>query len=1107
MSRAQPKPIGLPTITADPSWYRDAVIYQLHVKSFHDGNGDGVGDFTGLVSKLDYVKELGADTLWLLPFYPSPRRDDGYDVSNYRDVHPDYGTLADFRYFLREAHSRGLRIIVDFVANHTSDQHPWFQRARRAKAGSRWRNFYVWSDNDQKYADTSIIFRDAEMSNWTWDPEAGAYYWHRFYSHQPDLNYDEPLVVEAILGAMRFWLQLGVDGLRLGSVPYLVEREGTTNENLPETYQILRRFRTELERYFPDRVLLAEVNKWPEEVKDYFGEGDECHMAFHFPLTARMYLAIAREDRFPLTDIVRQTPPIPDTCQWALFLRSHDELTLETVNSSDRDFLWEAYAADRRARINFGIRRRLAPLVQADRRRIELLNSLMLSMPGTPIIYYGDEIAMGDNIHLSDRDSVRTPMQWSPDRNGGFSRADPPDLVLPTNMGSIYGYETVNVEAQLRDQYSILNWMRLMLAVRRRHAAFGRGALKLLFPKNRKVLAYLRQQENDTLLCVANLAASSQAVELDLSQFVGRVPVELHAGALFPPIGELTYLLTLPPYGFYWFALATTTDPPAWHTPAPEPLPEFVTLVIRKSLASDVFDIANKLTEYEALPQYIATRRWFNLKDQQVQTSRIVDAVEIGDGEHESVLTTVEVITPNETSRWLLPLGILWEDEPSSSALANRLAMARVRRNWRVGLLTDAFALPAFVRRLMANLADAKKISFHGGLIQFQPTEIGRIKLQELSHQEIHWIAAEHANSCLTIGDKAALKLYRRISLGTHPETEMNCYLTNQGFRNAPSLLGDVVHLSEDGTPSTIAIAVEFIRNEGDAWVWILDHITRLLDAHVPAAALVSSREDLLTDCNAVCRAIGRRLGEMHRVLKRSSLDSAFEPQIASSSDVAQWASAIKQRIERALNGLSRLQSWARDQDQERAQHLLRERENIIGAVGALAQAGEGTPMTRLHGDFHLGQVLVASGDAYIIDFEGEPGTSTAERRAKSSPLRDVAGLLRSIDYAAASLIDRKSVETAPVDDAQRDELMSQFRTRASEEFLNAYWETSGTQPDTTNKCLLGLFLIEKAAYEIAYEAANRPAWIGVPIAGLLRILQRMENEWIHEVKAPPING
>src|SRR3984957_5669630 len=478
MRKAAPKHFGLPEVATEPLWYKDAAIYQLHIKSFHDGNGDGVGDFTGLVSKLDYVKELGADTLWLLPFYPSPRRDDGYDVSNYRDVHPDYGTLADFRYFIREAHSRGLRIILDFVANHTSDQHPWFQRARRAKAGSRWRNFYVWSDNDQKYADTSIIFRDAEMSNWTWDPEAGAYYWHRFYSHQPDLNYDEPLVVEAILRAMKFWLQLGVDGLRLGAVPYLVEREGTTNENLPETHQILRRFRAELDATFPDRMLLAEVNQWPEDVKEYFGEGDECHMAFHFPLMPRMYMAIAREDRFPISDIMRQTPPIPETCQWAVFLRNHDELTLETVTDSERDYLWQTYAADRQGRINLGIRRRLAPLLQGDRRRVELMNSLLLSMPGTPVIYYGDEIGMGDNIHLGDRNGVRTPMQWSPDRNGGFSRADPAALVLPMIMDPLYGYGAVNVEAQGRDPHSLLNWMRRMLAVRGRPPAFGRGKLK-----------------------------------------------------------------------------------------------------------------------------------------------------------------------------------------------------------------------------------------------------------------------------------------------------------------------------------------------------------------------------------------------------------------------------------------------------------------------------------------------------------------------------------------------------------------------------------------------------------------------------------------------------
>ncbi|HWX29947.1 MAG TPA: maltose alpha-D-glucosyltransferase, partial [Steroidobacteraceae bacterium] len=519
--------------TTDQLWFKDAIIYQLHVKSFFDSNGDGIGDFPGLISKLDYIADLGANVIWLLPFYPSPRLDDGYDISAYREVHSDYGTLADFRDFVREAHARNIRVITELVVNHTSDQHPWFQRARRAKPTSPWRNFYVWSRTDQKYAGTRIIFVDTERSNWTWDPVAGAYYWHRFYSHQPDLNFDNPHVLKAVLSVMRYWLQLGVDGLRLDAVPYLVEREGTNNENLPETHQILKRFRAEVDRAFPDRVLLAEVNQWPEDVKEYFGEGDECHMAFHFPLMPRMYMAIAREDRFPISDIMRQTPPIPETCQWAVFLRNHDELTLEMVTDTERDYLWQTYAADRRARINLGIRRRLAPLLERDRRRNELMNSLLLSMPGTPVIYYGDEIGMGDNIHLGDRDGVRTPMQWSPDRNGGFSRADPAALVLPMIMDPLYGYGAVNVEAQGRDPHSLLNWMRRMLAVRGRHPAFGRGKLTLLYPKNRKVLAYLRQYQDDTLLCVANVAHSPQAVELDLSQFAGRVPVELNAGSLF----------------------------------------------------------------------------------------------------------------------------------------------------------------------------------------------------------------------------------------------------------------------------------------------------------------------------------------------------------------------------------------------------------------------------------------------------------------------------------------------------------------------------------------------------------------------------------------------
>ncbi len=734
------------------------------MKSFCDGNGDGIGDFEGLISKLDYIVALGANTIWLLPFYPSPRRDDGYDVSAYRDIHPDYGKLSDFRNFVRQAHARGLRIIVDLVINHTSDEHPWFKRAVRSKAGSRWRNFYVWSDSDKKYDATPILFRDTEKSNWEWNAEAGAYYWHRFFAHQPDLNFDEPLVVEEMLGVIRFWLRIGVDALRLGAVPYLIEREETSNENLAETHQLLKRIRFEMDRDFPDRMLLAEVNQWPEDVRVYFGEGDECQMAFNFSLTARMLLSIARENSYPLIDIIRQTPQIPETCQWATFLRNHDELALETVSASERDFLWGAYAGDRRARINLGIRRRLAPMLQGDRRRIELLNSLLLSLPGSPIVYYGDEIGMGDNIHLGDRDSVRTPMQWSPDRNGGFSRADPPELVLPVNMDGAYGYESVNVESQVQDQYSILNWTRRMLAIRKRHAAFARGTLKVLSPENQKIFAYVREDERDTLFCVANLAASPQAAELDLSQFVGRVPVELHAGALFPPIGELPYLLTLAPYGFYWFALATTADPPAWHSPAPEPLPEFMTFVIRQTLGREATELARKLMSEDVLSQYVAMRRWFDLENQDVKEISLTSAVDIGDADGESVLAAVAIKTPDATSHWLLPLGIRWEDDQASLPLANRLAVARIRRHKRVGLLTDAFALPSFVSQLMTNLVEFKKIRFDGSTIRFEPTAIGLARLNGKSDRgNIQWIAAEHANSCLTVGDNAAVKLYRRV--------------------------------------------------------------------------------------------------------------------------------------------------------------------------------------------------------------------------------------------------------------------------------------------------------------------------------------------------------
>jgi maltose alpha-D-glucosyltransferase/alpha-amylase len=563
-------------------------------------------------------------------------------------------------------------------------------------------------------------------------------------------------------------------------------------------------------------MLLAEVNQWPEDVKEYFGDGDECHMAFHFPLMPRMYMAIAREDRFPISDILRQTPPIPDTCQWAIFLRNHDELSLDMVTDSERDYLWQAYASDRRARINLGIRRRLAPLLEGDRRRVELMNSLLLSMPGTPVIYYGDEIGMGDNIHLGDRNGVRTPMQWSPDRNGGFSRVDPAALSLPAAMGPLYGYQAVNVEAQRRDQHSILNWTRRMLAVRRSHPAFGRGTLTLLSPKNRKVLAYIRERDGDTVLCVVNLAHSPEAVELNLSQFAGRVPVELSAGSPFPPIGELNYLLTVPPFGFFWFALATADDQPAWHIPTPEPMPEFVTMIVRGSVAKALVSPAAELVEDEALPQYIAKRRWFGLKDQPIKTARIAYLIDIGDEADEILLTVAEVKTPGATTHWLLPLAVLWEDQPSA-ALPNMLAVARVRRGPRVGLLTDAFALPSFAHRFVACLASGKEFASDDGVVRFQPSETGRSQLDASLKAEVNILAAEQSNGLLTIGDIAMLKIYRRISAGEHPEAEMERYLTEKGFTHAPSLLGEVVRVASDGTPFTLAIALGFVRNEGDA--------------------------------------------------------------------------------------------------------------------------------------------------------------------------------------------------------------------------------------------------------------------------------------------------
>jgi maltose alpha-D-glucosyltransferase/alpha-amylase len=1079
-------------VMADPLWYKDAVIYQLHLKSFYDSNNDGVGDFPGLLQKLDYIKSLGVNAIWLLPFYPSPRRDDGYDIADYRGVHPDYGTLADFKRVVAGAHARDIRVITELVINHTSDQHAWFQRARAAKPGSAARNYYVWSDHDRAYADTRVIFVDTEKSNWTWDDTAKAYYWHRFYAHQPDLNFDNPRVLHEVLSVMRFWLDLGVDGLRLDAVPYLVEREGTNNENLPETHAVLKKLRAALDDYAPGRMLLAEANQWPEDAKEYFGDADECHMAFHFPLMPRMYMAIAQEDRFPITDIIRQTPPIPDNCQWAIFLRNHDELTLEMVTDKERDLLWNTYAADRRARLNLGIRRRLAPLLEHDRNRIELMNMLLLSMPGTPVIYYGDELGMGDNYHLGDRDGVRTPMQWSPDRNGGFSRASPENLVLPAIMNPVYGFEVINVEAQAGDQFSQLNWMRRMLTVRKRHKSFGRGTLRFLYPGNRKVLAYLREFEDETILCVCNVSRVIQAVELDLSSFAGRMPVDLTGGSTFPPVGQLPYLLTLPPFAFYWFILSTDASLPDWHLPVPEPMAELRTLVLRQGIEEV---LKERGVIEEALPSYLARRRWFASKDEAIGGIRLSMAEPIHGGVIDLILAELEVKLSRRTEHYLLPLAIAWEDG-LVDPLPQQLALARVRRGRKIGFLTDAFTVDALPLAVLRALKVSATRPLASGEIRFLPTT----RLSEIDiprEPEIRRLSAEQSNSSLIIGDFAVFKLVRRVFPGIHPEAEMGRYLTERGFANTASLLGEVTRYDLDGTPHTLVLVQGFIRNQGDGWGWTLDFLSRVLNSAsvVDPDAQTEDIAEALAGYGNFAAAMGRRLAELHAILAAPSDNADFAPEKATAADGSEWAGAVRMQLEAALGALAGVADWP-DEDDMVAANLLKEcRSALNRTIDRLARAATGTLKTRTHGDFHLGQVLVSSGDAYIIDFEGEPARPLEERRARSSPLRDVAGLLRSFDFAVAAASSRAegSGQQAP----RNASVLDRFAANASEAFLAAYRAVHAESPqpwvrETDEQPLLDLFLIEKAAYEICYEAANRPAWIGIPLRGLARIADRI---------------
>lgn len=1068
----------------EPLWYKDAVIYQLHVKSFSDSNNDGIGDFPGLIARLDYLAEIGVTCLWLLPFYPSPLRDDGYDISEYRDVNPAYGKLADVRRLIEEAHARGIRILIELVINHTSDQHPWFQRARRSRRGSAARNFYVWSDTDRAYAGTRIIFLDTEKSNWTWDEQAGAYFWHRFYSHQPDLNFDNPQVLKAVLSVMRFWLDLGVDGLRLDAIPYLVERDGTSNENLPETHTILRTIRATVDAEYPDKVLLAEANMWPEDTQQYFGaDADECHMAFHFPLMPRMYMAIAQEDRFPITDIMRQTPEIPQSCQWAIFLRNHDELTLEMVTDKERDYLWQTYASDRKARLNLGIRRRLAPLMERDRRRIQLMNCLLLTMPGTPVLYYGDEIGMGDNLYLGDRDGVRTPMQWSSDRNGGFSRADPASLVLPSIQDPLYGYQAINVEAQWRDPHSLLNWTRRMLAVRKQHKAFGRGSQRFLRPMNRKVLAYLREYESESILCVANVARTAQAVELDLSEFAGRVPVELSGGAVFPKIGQLTYLLTLPPYGFFWFLLSAEAAPPAWSSATHSPLTEYYTFVLRNELTDIISEKSRKLLEQELLPAYLMQRRWFQSKDEAIKNIELVSFDPLPGAGTDSVFAEMTVSFDGHVDHYTLPLCVAWDDAPSHPFEAP-LALARVRQGRRVGLLTDALASPDLPLAIIRGLATRVSIPLsNGSRIICRGTSILR-KIDFSEGNEIQWPGAEQTNTTLLVGRKAIIKVFRRLIAGIHPEAEMTRFLTEQGFEGTPALLGDIVRVDPDGNESTIAVVQQFVENQGDGWEWSRRYLERIIDEE--AMPFAPDEGSVFNQYEVFAETLGQCVGKMHGVLARRGTNARFEPRPATEPDLAKWRDQIVKEFDHALAVLQGSENLSED-DQAAAAMLLRQRPQIVAKIDEEALKATGTSLIRIHGDLHLGQILVAGADIKIIDFEGEPRKPLAQRRELGLPVRDIAGMLRSFDYAANYVI-RGRPKMAQESDDRLNELLARFRRAAQAAFLAGYKKEIEPHLPPHAPGLLCVAALEKASYEAGYEAANRPDWLSVPLTGLTRI-------------------
>jgi maltose alpha-D-glucosyltransferase/alpha-amylase len=1099
----------------DPLWYKDAVIYELHVRAFADGNADGIGDFKGLTGKLDYLHDLGVTALWLLPFYPSPLKDDGYDLASYTEIHPDYGTLKDFKTFLREAHRRDLRVITELVVNHTSDQHPWFQRARRAAPGSRERDFYVWSDNQEPYKEARIIFKDFETSNWAWDPVAKGYYWHRFYSHQPDLNFANPAVKRAIFETVDFWLAMGVDGLRLDAVPYLFEADGTTCENLPETHRFLKELRRHIDAKHQNRMLLAEANQWPEEAVSYFGAGDECHMAFHFPVMPRIFMAVHMEDRFPIVDILGQTPEIPANSQWTLFLRNHDELTLEMVTDEDRDYMYKVYASDPKARINLGIRRRLAPLVSNNRRKIELLNCLLFSLPGTPVVYYGDEIGMGDNFYLGDRNGVRTPMQWSADRNAGFSEANPQRLFLPIIIDPQHHYEAINVEAQQENLSSMLWWMKRLITLRKRYHAFGRGTTEFFFPQNRRVLVFIRRLEDEIILTVANLSRFVQAAELDLSQFKGRVPVELFGQTEFPSIGDLPYFITLGPHGFYWFKLeSAAAEKP--HAIEETPLPTLEATAGWQQITTR----SGKAALERVLPGYINRCRWFGGKARKIRAVTLGEPITVPLDSQDAQIAAMEVsYADGEPESYLLALGYLTGEraaEYQQSFAHAVIARLKTRRAGKTveGLLVDALYDRALLNGLLEAIARRRSFRGPSGEILAAPSKLFRaLRGSQDGALEPSILRREQSNTSVVYGERLILKIFRRLQDGINPDLEIGRFLTEQAaFEHAPKLAGCLELRRSSGAVATIGLLQSWIRNEGDAWRYTLDHLGDYFEACSAKAPLPAdlcgppghfidymAREIPEAAREAIgpylpsAALLGRRTGELHVALASAQNDQEFAVEPFSPFYRRAAYQSMRTSADRALSTLRDRLKHLSEQDRADAERVLALKNEILSRFRFILDQKITALRTRVHGDYHLGQVLFTGKDFVITDFEGEPAQPIGERRSKRSPLRDTAGMLRSFDYAALTAL--RSGDFRAKDSVALQAAANCWVFWVSVAFLQSYLEASragGFLPESNHelKSLLDLFLLQKAIYELNYELNNRPEWAAVPIAGILAILQ-----------------